>query len=159
MGYGTAMAHHALLPVLMLACAACHTMGTPKVIYLARHGQTEWNRVGRFQGDPDLDPVGYANRVSLWLQLRDRPLKAIYTSALQRTQRTAELLAKEKKLPIQPRAEINEIHPGVFEGLCYADVDPDEVDAYVEILVDKLEASRYPSVPLMRRIERLLAGR
>lgn len=98
----------------------CASMGTPRVIYLARHGQTEWNRVGRFQGDPDLDPVGYVNRVSLWMLLRDRPLDSIYTSEARRTRRTAELLAIQHGLVIQPRAALNEINAGVATGICYA---------------------------------------
>jgi broad specificity phosphatase PhoE len=98
----------------------CASMGTPRVIYLARHGQTEWNRLGRFQGDPDLDQVGYVNRVSLWMLLRDRPLDTIYTSEARRTRRTAELLAIQHRLAIQPRAALNEISAGVMTGICYA---------------------------------------
>jgi broad specificity phosphatase PhoE len=98
---------------------ACGSMGRPDVIYLARHGQTEWNRVSRFQGDPDLDPVGHLNRVSLWRLLRKEPLHAIYTSELLRTRRTAELVAKEHKLPIKVQRSLNEMSPGVFEGTCF----------------------------------------
>jgi len=97
-------------------------------LYLARHGQTAWNRVGRFQGDPDLDPVGYAQRVSLWMLMRSVKLGAIYTSERLRTQRTAALVARSHKLSIRVRAAINEIAPGILEGLCYAQVDPDHAE-------------------------------
>jgi broad specificity phosphatase PhoE len=89
-------------------------------LYLARHGQTEWNRVHRFQGDPDLDQVGYLNRISLWMVLKDAKLTAIFTSALLRTQRTAELIAKQHGLKIQPRAAIDEIRSGALAGICMA---------------------------------------
>ena len=65
----------------------------PKDLYIARHGQTEWNRLGRVQGDPDLNAKGYEDRVSLYLALREAGIEAVYSSALLRTRRTAALLA------------------------------------------------------------------
>jgi broad specificity phosphatase PhoE len=108
--------------VCLLAVQGCGHIGKPKVIYLARHGQTEWNRKVRFQGDPDLDSVGYINRVGLWLLFKDRPVTAVYTSERLRTRRTAELVARQHKLKIQTRAALNEIDPGVMEGLCRSQV-------------------------------------
>jgi broad specificity phosphatase PhoE len=108
-----------LLLALALLLGGCADLGLPRVIYLARHGQTEWNRLGRLQGDPDLDPVGYINRVSLWLLLKDQPIATIYTSERQRTRRTAELVARQHQLTIEERAAINEISPGVLEGICF----------------------------------------
>jgi len=91
---------------------------------MLRHGQTEYNRVGRFQGDPDLDPVGYINRTSLWMLLREQPINAIYTSEMQRTQRTAALVSRQHGVPIQVRPALNEINSGVLEGVCYGQIDP-----------------------------------
>jgi broad specificity phosphatase PhoE len=109
--------------VLALVLAqGCGTVGRPEVVYIARHGQTEWNRVGRFQGDPDLDPVGYINRANLWLVMKDRPLAAIYTSQRLRTRRTADLVARQHRLPLNVRPALNEIEPGVFEGMCISEL-------------------------------------
>jgi len=113
-----------LLLLLPLLLTACGHVGKPQVIYLARHGQTEWNRTARFQGDPDLDSVGYINRFSLWNLLKDRPLHSIYTSERLRTRRTAALLSKQHDLQIQTRAALNEIDPGVLEGICFSQLDP-----------------------------------
>lgn len=110
--------------VCVLAVQGCGHIGKPKVIYIARHGQTEWNRKARFQGDPDLDSVGYINRVGLWMLLKDRPVAAVYTSERLRTRRTADLVARQHKLKIQTRAALNELEPGVMEGLCYDQVSP-----------------------------------
>ena len=113
------------LALLCLAlCFSGCAAGLPRVIYLARHGQTEWNREARYQGDPDLDQVGYINRVSLWQLLKDRPVGAIYVSQRQRTRRTAELVAREHKLPVEERAAINEIASGIFEGICFSQMAP-----------------------------------
>jgi len=111
------------LLTLVLLLAACGT-GKPRVVYLARHGQTEWNRISRAQGDPDLDAVGYLNRFSLWRLLKKQPLQAIYSSERQRTWRTAELLARQHHLKVQRRAALNEIGLGVFEGMCWSWLDP-----------------------------------
>jgi probable phosphoglycerate mutase len=113
-----------VLVVLLLLAQGCATVGHPKVIYLARHGQTEWNRKSRFQGDPDLDAVGYVNRFSLWRLTRKRPLHTIYTSERLRTRRTAELVSRQHDLPIKQRAALNEIEPGVLEGFCFGQVMP-----------------------------------
>jgi broad specificity phosphatase PhoE len=114
-----------LLAVAATSLGGCASLGMPRVVYIARHGQTEFNRVGRFQGDPDLDQVGYVNRVSLWLLLRERPVDSIYTSEAQRTQRTAELVARQHKVQIQPRPALNEINSGVMTGVCYAQLNPE----------------------------------
>lgn len=114
-----------LLPALLLTTTlgAC-ALPKAKPLYLARHGQTPMNRLSQFQGNPGLDSTGYVNRFNLWLLLRDKKIKAIYTSALERTQITAKLVARQHKIEIQPRAEINEIDSGVFEGICYAYMVP-----------------------------------
>ncbi len=119
------MLRFALL-LCLLALQACASSGTPRVIYLARHGQTGYNRVGRFQGDPDLDAVGYVNRVSLWHLLRERPIAAIYTSERLRTKRTADLVARQHGLPLQPRPALNEIYGGVLEGICFSLMAPEK---------------------------------
>lgn len=120
-----------LLISLVLTFGACATVSSvkqtqdkPGVLYLARHGQTEWNRVSRFQGDPDLDQIGYLNRVSLWMLLKDVPLHTIYTSDKLRTKRTAELVAKSHNLQPRSRAELSEINSGILAGICFKYMEP-----------------------------------
>ena len=113
-----------LLVTALLTLQGCGTQGLPQVIYLARHGQTEWNRKAQFQGDPDLDSVGYINRVSLWHLLKDKPIHTIFTSKMQRTRRTAALVARQHKLKIKTRAAINEVQPGILEGICFSQMAP-----------------------------------
>ena len=113
-----------LLFIAFATLAGCGSQGLPQVIYLARHGQTEWNRTSQFQGDPDLDSVGYINRVSLWHLLKDKPIRTIYTSERQRTQTTAELVARQHKLKIKVRAGLNEADAGILTGICYSQMAP-----------------------------------
>ena len=53
-------------------------------IFLARHGETEWNRIGRWQGKTDipLSEVGRAQARTLAARLRDRGVTAIFSSDL-----------------------------------------------------------------------------
>jgi broad specificity phosphatase PhoE len=128
--------------LLLAAGQGCGHIGRPDVIYIARHGQTEWNRQFRFQGDPDLDPVGYVNRASLWMLLKERPIHSIYTSELLRTRRTAELVALQHKLPVQTRAALNEIDVGVVKGICYSHLEPDKADPRAQTCRVKARGSR-----------------
>lgn len=87
-------------------------------IYIARHGETTWNAEGRIQGwsDPELSPLGYAQSLSLLEHLKDRPLRAIYSSDLQRSYLTAQPIAKHLGLPILRQTELKEIGFGILEG-------------------------------------------
>ena len=111
-----------LIAALGSTVVACATP-TPR-LFLARHGQTRWNQISRFQGDPDLDPTGYLNRISLWQLMQGERLAHIFTSTKQRTARTAELVARQKRLPLRKRAGIDEIDSGVLTGICRAQMEP-----------------------------------
>lgn len=86
-------------------------------VYLARHGQTEWNAMGRMQGQRDipLNENGRAQARELARKLEGVPLDAIYSSALQRSRQTAEAL--QGRAPIEALAGLNEQSLGAFEGL------------------------------------------
>lgn len=94
-----------------------------KVIYIARHGRTRMNRFsqigGQLPGD-GLDPLGFKQRVGLFLLLKDEPIKAIYTSQLLRARQTAEPLALGLGLAPVVTPDLNEFHGGVSEGICYS---------------------------------------
>jgi len=64
-------------------------------ILLARHGETDWNREGRFQGhaDPPRNATGRAQAARLAVELADVELAAVYSSPLRRALETAEVVA------------------------------------------------------------------
>ena len=73
-------------------------------ILLIRHGQTQWNVEGRWQGvlATSLNTNGFAQARALARALRTRPITAIYTSDLQRAVQTATVLGSVFKLtPIE----------------------------------------------------------
>jgi uncharacterized phosphatase len=65
-------------------------------IYLIRHGQTDWNLQGRFQGREDiaLNETGIMQAKYCGEAIKDESFKAIITSPLSRAKRTAEIIAE-----------------------------------------------------------------
>ena len=68
--------------------------------YLIRHGETDWNKGGRYQGwtDIELNDAGREQARLLGLRFRHMPLDAVYVSPLKRAIATAEPMAKAKGL-------------------------------------------------------------
>jgi broad specificity phosphatase PhoE len=87
-------------------------------IYIARHGETTWNAEGRIQGwsDPELSPLGYSQSLSLLEHLKNQPLRAVYSSGLQRSFLTAQPIARHLGLPVLRQTNLKEIGFGILEG-------------------------------------------
>jgi broad specificity phosphatase PhoE len=85
-------------------------------IYLARHGQTDWNAAHRLQGrtDTHLNAEGRAQAQKLATRLAGVPLDAVYCSMLSRTRETAEIV--HGTVPIDSLADLNERDVGTFQG-------------------------------------------
>ena len=104
--------------VMASICAAALVGAAPRSgadeplrLYLARHGQTDWNLAGRLQGSADipLNTTGRAQAAMLGQALADVPLDAVYSSE------TAEIV--HGSVALTPLAGLNERRPGAFEGL------------------------------------------
>lgn len=106
--------------------------GTRLVLW--RHGRTEWNASGRFQGQTDiaLDEVGLSQAAAAAPALAAMRPSAIWASPLSRAQATADALSA--LLPDVPRhvdARLAEIHVGDWSGMTPADMA--EVDPNYEV--------------------------
>jgi broad specificity phosphatase PhoE len=90
-----------------------------------RHGETLWNREFRLQGtsDVELSLKGVRQAECLAEHIADRPVK-LYTSPLKRTQTFAAPLAQKFALTPVVLDELREMSFGRWEGLRYADMDP-----------------------------------
>ncbi|MFQ5600918.1 MAG: histidine phosphatase family protein [Candidatus Krumholzibacteriia bacterium] len=95
-------------------------------VFLARHGQTDWNAEHRLQGQSDtrLTGVGRSQALALAQLLANEPIDAIYASTLSRSLETARPLARAKGLEVRPRAAMVEMRFGILEGHRALDTDP-----------------------------------
>jgi len=90
-------------------------------ILLVRHGETDWNRVYRFQGgksDLPLNLKGREQASALALALKDESLEAIYSSPLLRAMETARLIKIfHPEVPLFEEGGLVEMDLGEFEGM------------------------------------------
>jgi broad specificity phosphatase PhoE len=94
-------------------------------ILLARHGETDWNRDGIWQGwaDPPLNETGRAQARELAEQLRTTPFDAVYSSDLRRAHETALIVAEPHAVPVVADAGLREIDIGPWSGLTQAEIE------------------------------------
>ena len=87
-------------------------------IYLIRHGETEWNRTGRLQGNANvlLSPEGIRQAKLLAEHAPFHTVDAIYSSDLSRAVKTAEILAAKFNLPVIQERGLREMNFGDWEG-------------------------------------------
>jgi 2,3-bisphosphoglycerate-dependent phosphoglycerate mutase len=105
--------------------AAAPTAATPVLrIYLARHGQTDWNAQHRLQGSTDthLNAAGRAQAETLAVRLAGVKFDAVYSSMLARTRETAAIV--HGRVAIDSLADLDERSLGKFQGFV---VDSDSV--------------------------------
>ncbi len=95
-----------------------------RTIYFVRHGETEWNKIKRMQGqlDAPLSPEGEAHADGHGRFLATRNIEAIYASPLGRVQQTVSAIRQH--VPIEPVIDdrLKEWHSGDWSGFMYADL-------------------------------------
>jgi probable phosphoglycerate mutase len=106
-------------------------------LLLARHGQTDWNRDGRFQGhaDPPLNAQGREQARALANELEKEPLTAVYSSDLRRAYETARFVAVRKGLEVRVDPQLRERDVGHWSGLTRAEIEerfPEELRLWHE---------------------------
>lgn len=91
-----------------------------KTIYLIRHGETEYNRLGIIQGsgvDSSLNEQGRQQARRFYEKYREANIGRVFTSALKRTHESVEHFIVQDALPHTVMAELNEISWGAFENV------------------------------------------
>lgn len=101
-------------------------------IYLARHGETEWNAVRRVQGwtDIPLSAQGVAQAQALGDRLGRVPITAVYSSDLERAMETARPSAERHGLTVIPLEELREKRFGDWEGLTQTELERDYAELW-----------------------------
>lgn len=87
-------------------------------IFLIRHGETEWNKLGRLQGNSDvsLSPEGIRQAQLLAAHVPFNHIDAVYASDLQRAVDTAKILAAKFNLHVTTKSGLRETNFGDWEG-------------------------------------------
>lgn len=97
-------------------------------LIMVRHGQTEWNRLGRYQGQSDieLNETGLRQAQQAAKRLAREKINAIYCSDLKRARQTAEIIASKHNLTdtIRESPLLREMNFGDYEGLTFDQIDP-----------------------------------
>jgi probable phosphoglycerate mutase len=88
-------------------------------IYLIRHGETEFNRLGIFRGryEVDLNDNGRSQAVDTGKVLKDEGIEFILTGPLGRTVETARIVAQEIGVDYRVDEAFNNIALGKWQGV------------------------------------------
>ena len=94
------------------------------LLFLFRHGETDWNRAGRLQGHTDtpLNATGLAQAEALTERLRPHRLDAVVSSDLARAWTTARIVAEGLGVPLIREPGLREAQIGEAEGLFWPEV-------------------------------------
>ncbi|XP_057895566.1 6-phosphofructo-2-kinase/fructose-2,6-bisphosphatase 2 isoform X1 [Melospiza melodia melodia] len=93
----------------------------PRTIYLCRHGESEYNLLGRIGGDSGLSPRGkqFSHALKKFIEEQEIVDLKVWTSQLKRTIQTAECLG----VLYEQWKILNEIDAGVCEEMTYAEIE------------------------------------
>ncbi|MFO7929657.1 MAG: histidine phosphatase family protein [Candidatus Humimicrobiaceae bacterium] len=107
-------------------------------LFLVRHGQTQWNLEGRYQGDRDIEltPIGVSQGELASRYLSNVNFSNIYSSPLKRALDTANLLNNGRGKEIIIKENLKEINFGKWEGLKFAQINDKYHDDYQNWLED-----------------------
>lgn len=104
-------------------------------VVLWRHGRTQWNDVGRFQGqiDVDLDAVGHQQARDASRRLAALQPDLLVSSDLARARDTMSYLATVTGLDVSLDKRLRETYAGRYQGLLATEIDaqwPQEYTAW-----------------------------
>jgi probable phosphoglycerate mutase len=97
-------------------------------IYLIRHAEAEGNLYRRAHGhyNGDITPTGHRQIALLSDRFRSVPIDAVYASDLQRTQKTANALLKDRPLSLTIEPRLKEIDMGAWEDEPWGNIGHDQ---------------------------------
>ncbi len=110
---------------------------------LIRHGETDWNIEGRWQGQADvpLNERGREQAIQTASALAGIEIAAIYSSDLSRARETAEVLASVTKLKVQFDVRLREIHQGEWQGLLASEIQARYPEAFQQRMTDPISVT------------------
>lgn len=91
------------------------------LIYLMRHGETDWNKARRLQGQSDipLNEYGIELAVKTAEALAEVSFDMAFCSPLRRAEETAKIILGDRKTTLRTDMRLKEINFGISEGICF----------------------------------------
>lgn len=101
-------------------------------LLLVRHAESEWNAVGKLQGqaDPPLSELGRQQAARAAARLVDEGVDAIVASDLTRACETADSLAQALSMKVQRRPGLREVDLGSWTGASRFELEKRDPDAW-----------------------------
>ena len=98
------------------------------ILYLARHGETDFNEEGRYQGqrESDLTPRGRLQAERLSIGLQGLGVQRVISSPLGRCVESARPLATRLILPVEIAPNLIEIAHGTWEGRLRSEIEEND---------------------------------
>jgi 2,3-bisphosphoglycerate-dependent phosphoglycerate mutase len=96
-------------------------MPSTRLLFVFRHGETDWNRERRLQGqfDVPLNATGLEQAEALAQRLLQHRLEAVVSSDMRRAWTTATIVAETLGIPLLPEPGLREISVGEAQGLLW----------------------------------------
>lgn len=109
-------------------------------LILIRHGETDWNTEGRWQGQADvaLNETGWRQAREMANAVQEAGIAEIFSSDLLRARQTAQVLADVTGLPLHVDSRLREIHQGEWQGLLISEIRAGYAQTYQDRLQDPL---------------------
>ena len=97
------------------------------MLYIMRHGLTDWNVAHRLQGqtETDLNEAGLRMAHEAAVEYKDVHFDVCYCSPLKRARMTAEILLEGRDVPIITDDRLKEMAFGIYEGFANTYSFPD----------------------------------
>ena len=101
-------------------------------VLVVRHGETDWNREGRWQGQggPGLNDTGRVQAARIAARLARVRIDALYTSDLDRAEQTARVIGRAIGARPRPQKGLREVDNGDWRGMTRAQVRQRDPAAY-----------------------------
>ena len=130
------------------------------LLYLVRHGETTWNREGRFQGQADapLSDRGHEQAAKVAVRLHGADIDLVVSSDLSRARDTAACIADRAGAPLVLEPAFRELSFGAWQGYTRREIEERFGDAFVRYLADPDNAWPEGGESFLDAIERVRAA-
>ena len=135
-------------------------MADKKEIILIRHGETEWNKVRKYQGhmDIELNDWGRQQAGEAAKELANLDIDYFASSDLKRARETAEIIASFHNNNIKEFKELREMNFGEWEGKGFKEIKNDYPEDFQKWIEDPIKYSPPAGETLKEFQDRVLEG-